>query len=78
MFDYGMTNIEEAASRPGGAVVIDETIGRLARTRNEIADLLSKTSHPAEQAHLEKIGRGLEAACFVLRAFRTTVSDNQH
>lgn len=78
MFDFGMTHIEEAASRPGGAVMIDETIARLVRTGEDLADRMSKTSHPAELAHIEKIRKGVEAACFVLRAFRTTVSDQQH
>ncbi len=78
MFDFGMTNIEESASRPGGAAVIDETLSRLARTRDELVEHMRKTSHPAEHAHIEKLRKGVEAACFVLQAFRTAVSDQKN
>jgi len=78
MFDFGMTNIEEAATRPGGAVVIDDALSRLARTRDELVEHIRRTSHPAEQAHAEKVRKGIEAACFVLEAFRTAVSDHKN
>ena len=78
MFDFGMTNIEEAAYRPGGAAVVDETLSRLVRTRDELVEHMRKTSHPAEQAHIETLRKGVEAACFVLEAFRTAVSDHKN
>jgi hypothetical protein len=78
MFDFGMTNIEESANRPGGSAVVDEMIVRLERTVGELSDRSGKTSHPAEQAHIEKLRKGVEAARFVLSAFRTSLSDQRN